>query len=120
VQNDNDGQRRRPTAAGHSKNQNSGKDPPGSGAGKKPTTSMGNELVDAYLWVKTVGESDGQCNAAGGVRAWDYSVYTKPGWPTTAAGQAAFDLLWGRVDPAAGVWFPEQALELARLAVPAL
>jgi endoglucanase len=94
--------------------------PPGSGAGKRPTTSTGEELVDAYLWIKTVGESDGQCNAAGGVRAWDYSLYTKPGWPTTATGQAQFDPLWGRVDPAAGAWFPEQALELARLANPAL
>jgi hypothetical protein len=90
--------------------------PPGSGAGKRPTTSTGDELVDAYLWIKTVGESDGQCNAAGGVRAWDYSLYTKPGWPTTATTQAQFDPLWGRVDPAAGAWFPEQALELARLA----
>jgi endoglucanase len=93
---------------------------PGSGAGKRPTTVTGTELVDAYLWVKTLGESDGQCNAAGGVRAWDYSAFTKPGWPTTSTEQANFDPLWGRVDPAAGAWFPEQALELARLAVPAL
>ncbi len=31
------------------------------------------------------GQSDGQCDAAGGVRAWDYTAYSRPGWPTTAA-----------------------------------
>jgi endoglucanase len=92
----------------------------GAGAGARPTTSTGAELVDAFLWIKTTGESDGQCNSAGGVRAWDYSLYSQPGWPTTPAAQGSFDPLWGRVDPAAGAWFPEQALELARLAVPAL
>ncbi len=31
-------------------------------------------LLDAYLWVKTPGQSDGQCDIAGGVRAWqDYA-----------------------------------------------
>jgi len=94
--------------------------PLGSGAGARPTTATGNGLVDAYLWVKTVGESDGTCDALGGARAWDYTLYTKPGWPTTFLEQQTFDPLWGREDPAAGGWFPEQALELARLAVPAL
>ena len=94
--------------------------PPGSGAGARPTSATGNALVDAYLWVKTLGESDGQCDAAGGVRAWDYTLYTKPGWPKTFVEQQTFDPLWGLYDPAAGVWFPEQALELARLAVPRL
>jgi endoglucanase len=93
--------------------------PPSSGAGLRPTTATGNALVDAYLWVKTPGESDGQCDAAGGVRAWDYTRYTRPSWPTTSVEQQTFDPLWGRVDPAAGVWFPEQAVELAKLAVPA-
>jgi endoglucanase len=92
----------------------------GAGAGARPTTSTGVELVDAFMWIKTAGESDGQCNTAGGVRAWDYGLYSQPGWPATPAAQANFDPLWGRVDPAAGAWFPEQALELARLAVPAL
>ena len=78
------------------------------------------ELVDAFLWIKTVGESDGQCSSAGGVRAWDYSAYSQPGWPTTPAAQANFDPLWSQNDPAAGAWFADQALELARLAVPAL
>ena len=77
-------------------------------------------LLDAYLWVKTPGQSDGQCDAAGGVRAWDYAAYTRPGWPTTSAAQSEFDPLWGMVDPAAGEWFPAQALALAHRASPAL
>ena len=94
--------------------------PPGSGVGRRPTTATGSELIDAFLWVKTVGESDGPCDSAGGARAWDYSLYTKPGWPTTSVEQATFDPLWGRNDPAAGAWFSEQALQLAQLAVPPL
>jgi len=94
--------------------------PPGSGVGARPTARTGNTLVDAFLWVKTVGESDGPCASTGGARAWDFSVYSKPGWPTTAAEQAVFDPLWGLNDPAAGTWFPEQALQLAQLAVPPL
>jgi endoglucanase len=54
------------------------------------------------------------------VRAWDYTAYTQPGWPTTAAGQQAFDPLWGVVDPAAGAWFSQQALQLAQQASPPL
>jgi endoglucanase len=94
--------------------------PPDSGLGLKPTASTGVPLLDAYLWVKTPGQSDGQCDAAGGVRAWDYTAYTQPGWPTTAAGQALFDPLWGIDDPAAGAWFPQEALQLAQDANPAL
>jgi endoglucanase len=94
--------------------------PPASGLGLKPTASTGVPLLDAYLWVKTPGESDGQCDAAGGVRAWDYTAYTQPGWPADAAGQAAFDPLWGIDDPAAGAWFPQEALQLAQDASPAL
>ena len=44
--------------------------PPGSGVGLRPTADTGNDLVDAYLWVKTVGESDGACAVQGGARAW--------------------------------------------------
>ena len=97
-------------------------DPPGSGLGLRPTanTSSVSSLLDAYLWVKTPGQSDGQCDAAGGVRAWDYTVYSQPGWPTTASTQALFDPLWGLVDPAAGAWFPQQALQLAQGANPSL
>jgi endoglucanase len=94
--------------------------PPDSGLGLRPTTRTGMPLLDAYLWVKTPGQSDGQCDAAGGVRAWDYSLYTQPGWPTTAAAQRLFDPLWGINDPAAGAWFPQQALQLAQDANPAL
>jgi endoglucanase len=94
--------------------------PPASGLGLRPTASTGVPLLDAYLWVKTPGQSDGQCDSAGGVRAWDYTAYSQPGWPSTASAQALFDPLWGIEDPAAGAWFPQQALQLAQLASPAL
>ena len=94
--------------------------PTDAGLGVRPTARTGVPLLDAELWVKTPGQSDGQCDAAGGVRAWDYTAYTRPGWPTDAGSQAQFDPLWGRVDPAAGTWFPQQALQLAQLAQPAL
>ncbi len=93
---------------------------PGAGLGLRPTSNTGVPLLDAYLWVKTPGQSDGQCDAAGGVRAWDYTAYSQPGWPADAAGQALFDPLWGVDDPAAGAWFPQQALQLAQEASPAL
>jgi endoglucanase len=94
--------------------------PPASGLGIRPTASTGVPLLDAYLWVKTPGQSDGQCDAAGGVRAWDYSDYTQPGWPATTSAQSLFDPLWGTDDPAAGDWFGQQALQLAQMASPAL
>ena len=94
--------------------------PPGAGLGAKPTASTGIPLLDAYLWVKTPGQSDGQCDSAGGVRAWDYTAYTQPAWPADAAGQALFDPLWGIDDPAAGGWFPQEALQLAQDASPSL
>lgn len=107
--------------------------PPASGTGILPTADVGSvsPLLDAYLWVKTPGQSDGQCDAAGGVRAWDDSSYTPsiPGWPESSPPSTAyetFDPLWsleiGAVitDPAAGAWFPQQALQLARDASPAL
>ena len=56
--------------------------PSGRGLGLPPTTTPGLEPLDALLWIKTPGESDGSCNGG----------------------------------PAAGVWWPEQALGLARLA----
>jgi endoglucanase len=86
--------------------------PTGAGLGLVPTANTGAPLVDAYLWAKIPGESDGQCDAAGGVRAWDYSEYSAAGWPTAASDQALFDPLWGLVDPVAGSWFPQQALQL--------
>jgi endoglucanase len=75
--------------------------PPGRGLGARPTADTGIALVDAYLWAKVPGESDGSCNRgiAGST--------TDPEWGAT-------------VDPAAGAWFPQQALQLAQLARPAL
>jgi endoglucanase len=94
--------------------------PPARGLGTHSTANTGVALLDAYLWVKTPGQSDGTCDAQGNARAWDYSLYTQPGWPADAAGQALFDPLWGLDDPAAGQWFRQQALDLARRANPAL
>src|SRR6202050_340235 len=94
--------------------------PPARGLGTHPTANTGVSLLDAYLWVKTPGESDGTCDAAGGARAWDFADYTQPGWPTDVADQAVFDPLWGLDDPIAGAWLPQQALDLAQRANPAL
>ncbi|MET9812723.1 MULTISPECIES: glycoside hydrolase family 6 protein [unclassified Streptomyces] len=54
--------------------------PPGRALGTPPTTATGRPVVDAYLWIKRPGESDGTCEGG----------------------------------PAAGRWWPEYALELAR------
>jgi endoglucanase len=74
--------------------------PPGRGLGATPTANTGNPLVDAYLWVKTPGESDGTC--------------------TRGAPAGSIDPEWHQADPAAGVWFPAQALQLAQRANPPL
>jgi len=75
------------------------------GNGLRPTADTGNPLADALLWVKIPGQSDGQCNRgiAGST--------TDPEW-------AALTGIPGFTDPAAGAWFPQQALQLARLAIP--
>jgi endoglucanase len=75
--------------------------PPARGLGARPTVSTGNALTSAYLWIKTPGESDGSCN-----RGISGST-TDPEWA-------------GITDPAAGAWFPAQALQLAQLAAPPL
>ena len=75
--------------------------PPGRGLGVPPTTVTGNALVDAYVWAKVPGESDGSCNRGVSGSTSD------PEWG-------------GTVDPPAGAWFPQQALQLAQLASPAL
>ncbi|GAA2244906.1 glucanase [Streptomyces ruber] len=54
--------------------------PPGRALGTPPTTDTGEAALDAYLWIKRPGESDGPC----------------------------------RGGPAAGQWWPEYALGLAR------
>jgi endoglucanase len=95
--------------------------PTGAGLGLRPTANTGVALLDAYLWVKTPGESDGSCasNADGhGPRAWDYTAYNP--WNVTGAAQSTWDPLWGMVDPAAGLWFTQQALQLAQDATPPL
>ncbi|HSL33440.1 MAG TPA: glycoside hydrolase family 6 protein [Candidatus Limnocylindrales bacterium] len=76
--------------------------PPDRGLGLRPTADTGNALIDAYLWIKIPGESDGECTRGLG-----------------PAGSTV-DPEWGRVDPAAGAWFPEMAIELARNAEPGL
>ncbi|GAA4587777.1 endoglucanase [Actinoplanes octamycinicus] len=37
--------------------------PPGRALGPAPTTQTGHDRVDAYLWVKRPGESDGECGS---------------------------------------------------------
>ncbi|MBX7546591.1 glycoside hydrolase family 6 protein [Streptomyces sp. NPDC004232] len=44
--------------------------PPGRALGETPTTKTSDPLVDAYLWVKRPGESDGTCK--GGPKAGDW------------------------------------------------
>ena len=90
----------------------------GAGVGLRPTANTGVPLADAYLWIKTPGGSDGACDIAGGARAWDYTIYNP--WALTGDAQNHFDPLWGQVDPAAGAWFPAQALQLAQDATPPL
>ena len=50
--------------------------PAGRALGTRPTTATGNALVDAFLWIKTPGESDGACNGAPAAGAWmpDYAL----------------------------------------------
>ncbi|MER5471220.1 glycoside hydrolase family 6 protein [Streptomyces sp. NPDC002935] len=57
--------------------------PPGRALGTPPTTATGEPALDAYLWIKRPGESDGKCGGG----------------------------------PAAGQWWPDYALELARNSV---
>jgi endoglucanase len=44
--------------------------PAGRALGTRPTTSTGVAGLDAYLWIKTPGESDGACNGAPGAGVW--------------------------------------------------
>jgi len=73
--------------------------PPDRGLGLRPTTDTGDALVDAYLWVKVPGESDGLCLRG-----------------TAGPEDPERDM----VDPAAGQWFVEMADELIANAVPAV
>lgn len=48
----------------------------GAAIGSYPTTSTGNANVDAFLWIKTPGESDGTCNGGPSAGSWwaDYAL----------------------------------------------
>jgi len=74
--------------------------PPDRGLGLTPTLETGEALIDAYLWIKTPGESDGECTRGLG-----------------PAGET-IDPEWGLIDPGAGDWFPEQVLDLVANANP--
>ncbi|WP_428680439.1 glycoside hydrolase family 6 protein [Sphingopyxis sp.] len=71
--------------------------PPGRGLGRRPSLESGNLYVDAFLWIKVPGESDGECLRG-------------------TAGPA--DPERGVKAPPAGQWFPAQARELIELAEP--
>ena len=73
--------------------------PPDRGLGLLPDTTTGVPLVDAYLWIKVPGESDGKCFRG-----------------TEGPLDPARDI----EDPAAGQWFTQQARELIALADPEL
>lgn len=71
--------------------------PPDRGLGLRPTTRTGQPLVDAYLWIKVPGESDGPCDRGMG---------------------GGTDPARGSADPPAGAWFTKQAAELLHFANP--
>ncbi|WP_221348086.1 glycoside hydrolase family 6 protein [Streptomyces beigongshangae] len=50
--------------------------PPGRALGAAPTTRTGDPLVDAYLWIKRPGESDGECRGGPAAGQWwaDYAL----------------------------------------------
>jgi endoglucanase len=50
--------------------------PPGRALGPRPTTATADALVDAYLWIKPPGESDGTCNGGPVAGIWwpEYSL----------------------------------------------
>ncbi|MCX4881034.1 glycoside hydrolase family 6 protein [Streptomyces sp. NBC_00847] len=48
--------------------------PPGRALGESPTTKTADPLVDAYLWVKRPGESDGTCKGGPKAGQW-WSTY---------------------------------------------
>ncbi len=92
-----------PVAAGTYPDNQDWCNPPGRGLGARPQAdpSPAYPQLDAYLWIKTPGQSDGQCNRG-------------------VAGSTS-DPAWGGItDPAAGAWFDRQALQLAQLASPRL
>ncbi|WP_374405767.1 glycoside hydrolase family 6 protein [Pelagerythrobacter sp.] len=73
--------------------------PPDRGLGRRPTLDSGDPYVDAFLWIKIPGESDGEC----------YRGTAGPMDPER-----------GVEAPRAGGWFAAQARELIRYAEPPL
>ncbi|MEU7913222.1 glycoside hydrolase family 6 protein [Microbispora bryophytorum] len=73
--------------------------PPGRGVGRRPTTDTGNELADAFLWIRHPGESNGRC---------------------LRGGSGPEDPVYNQVAPVGGTWWPSLALDRARNAVPPL
>ena len=71
--------------------------PPGRGLGDRPTLRTSHALLDAKLWIKVPGESDGECTRG----------LAGPNDPER-----------GVIDPPAGRWFKEQAAELIAFATP--
>jgi endoglucanase len=71
--------------------------PPKRGLGRRPTLESGNPYVDAFLWIKIPGESDGECHRGRGGPA---------------------DPERGLTAPPAGSWFAQQARELIEFASP--
>ncbi len=91
--------------------------PPGAGLGLRPTANTGVALLDAYLWIKVPGESDGSCDIAGGARAWDFTPTTRGASPRRPE---PLRPAVGNDGPGGGAWFPQQALQLAQNATPPL
>lgn len=54
--------------------------PSGRALGESPTTATGSSVVDAFLWIKGPGESDGTCNGGPSAGQW---------WPDYALGLAS-------------------------------
>ncbi|KAF2677988.1 glycoside hydrolase family 6 protein [Lentithecium fluviatile CBS 122367] len=75
----------------------------GTGFGTRPTTSTGSELVDAFVWVKPGGESDGTSNT------------TATRYDTACGRASAF-----KPAPEAGTWFNAYFEMLLKNANPAL
>jgi endoglucanase len=71
--------------------------PPGRGLGERPTLQTSHPLLDAMLWIKVPGESDGEC---------------------TRGTKGPADPERNLRNPPAGKWFKEQAAELLDLATP--
>ena len=65
--------------------------PRGRALGRLPTTNTGNARVDAFLWVKVPGESDGSCNGGPSAGQWwaDYALELARNQPPTFLAQVS-------------------------------